>query len=619
MDWTKVVILLCVWLKNADANFVYTRSTATRCKEHISQHGYSYDTFYQIQSDMRASSDPNKMFEMHLAIQATSNGHILLSPVKRPSATDPVYEIVVGGGGNTFTELRRQLRRNAKVSSKTHGVLSNMELRGFYITISKDGLISFGREGEILPIISFYDVDPLDIKYLSFASWAGVEAKFLYDCPLPGGETNDSDVTIATNSKEVARNLTPSEQIKKTLLLGRAANLEPETKVDIQMGVVVTNARYDAFESKLIAGLSFVTSWTDKSMTWDPNKTEAANITKLYFRSNQIWRPTFLVFNSDDVNPLDAKNPGFISMNNKGEATFHFKSTVESWCVMYTASFNKWPHDEYVCVIVIQPWDSHEQITMGLLEPIDLKMQIFSDIDAIVRNEWEVSWNQKIVPAFQWNKMYPNSNNDTNQSDRFLITLSLKRKATSYNIVFYTPLLVLVTFVLLSFWSEPLNMSRIWFYIGCIIVVCMGLCYVDYLIPCHTVPSILVLYITVLVGVLIALLLQVALMTKLAKSICDTRPIHTTLSSAYFRFIFCLPTMTMCRNYSVMNDAYSHDDADAAIVTPRNGNLEEMQSENPNVTHVSTFCQPAELAEALDKLLFFVYITVFTVMLTLHF
>lgn len=612
-------MLIFVWIKSADANFVYTKNMASRCKEHISQHGYSYDTFYEIQTDTRATKDPDKSFEMHLAIQASSNGHILLSPVSRPGSADPVYEIVVGGGANTFTELRRNLRRNAKTSSKTHGILSNMELRGFYIKISKEGLIAFGREGEILPIISFYDVDPLDIKYMSFASWNGVEAKFLYDCPLPGGETNDNDTTTVINSKEVARKLTPSEQIKKELLQGRITSLPPERSVDIQIGVVITSARYDAFESKMIAGLAFVTSWTDKSMTWDPNKIKDANISKLYFRPNQIWRPTFLVFNSDDVNPLDAKNPGLISMNNNGDATFHFRATVESWCVMYTTTLNKWPHDEYICSIVIQPWEPHEQIKMELLNPKDLKMQIFSDIDTIVRNEWQVRWDQHVLPSLKWNKLYPSTNNETNQSDKFVITLKLKRTATSHIIVFYTPLLVLITFVLLSFWSEPLKMSRVWLYTGCITVVCMGLCYVDYLMPCHTVPSILILYITVLAGVLFALLLQVTLMTELAKTICDTRLIQTILTSPHFRFIFFLPPIKTCKNYSTLNDGYSHDDGDSGIiVTPRNGNVEEMQSDNPTTT-TTTYGQSAELAEAFDKLLFFVYTIAFSIIWVIHF
>lgn len=61
--------------------------------------------------------------------------------------------------------------------------------RGQIINFITDGLIEFGREGESLPLLSYMDVSPLQIKYFSFAAWTGVEVKFLYDCPVPGANT----------------------------------------------------------------------------------------------------------------------------------------------------------------------------------------------------------------------------------------------------------------------------------------------------------------------------------------------------------------------------------------------------------------------------------------------
>lgn len=56
---------------------------------------------------------------------------------------------VVGGGGNRFTELRRHLKRDGKVSVKTQNILSTFELRGFYIKISQ-GKAKFKRFFKIL-------------------------------------------------------------------------------------------------------------------------------------------------------------------------------------------------------------------------------------------------------------------------------------------------------------------------------------------------------------------------------------------------------------------------------------------------------------------------------------
>lgn len=48
-----------------------------------------------------------------------------------------------------------------------------------------DGLIEVAREGEELAFISWKDEDPLPIKYFSFCTWSGVEAKWFFDCSYP--------------------------------------------------------------------------------------------------------------------------------------------------------------------------------------------------------------------------------------------------------------------------------------------------------------------------------------------------------------------------------------------------------------------------------------------------
>lgn len=50
---------------------------------------------------------------------------------------------VVGGGGNKFTELRRNLKRNAKASQRTDKLLSAVELRGFYIKLFQSKLLIY--------------------------------------------------------------------------------------------------------------------------------------------------------------------------------------------------------------------------------------------------------------------------------------------------------------------------------------------------------------------------------------------------------------------------------------------------------------------------------------------
>ncbi|XP_047539209.1 acetylcholine receptor-like protein cup-4 [Vanessa atalanta] len=613
MKW---ISLLCLKLfiitssVQTDSNFTFTYDMAMQCKEHICQHGYNYETFYLVDyADRKAvRSDPSIVFEMHIAILAASNGHILLSTVPKPDATDPVYEIVVGGGANKFTELRGNLKRNARASAKTVGILSTVNFRAFYIKITEDGLIEFGREGEILPIISYQDMNPLTVRYFSFAAWNGVEAKFLFDCPIP--LANGSSVT--PSSQAVEPKLTNSERLLRTLLLNKDPYQPPRPKFTVNIGVKVTSIMYDAFESKLSTAVSIVRKWTDDSMAWNPSKFNGT--TYLTFRQGQIWSPTLSVFNSDSISMLDAKNQELIYMVNSGEATLHMQTSIQTWCFDYDNTITKWPRDEYLCTIVLEPWELHDQIVLRQLDANSDAMKAFTVIDDVVQNGWDVSTHQYVVNSSAWNQIYTFDDNSTRLNDRYIINVSLKRRATSYNIVFYTPLLVLVTFVLLSFWSERLNMKRVWFYGCCTVVICMGLCNIDFLVPSHTVPTIMILYVAVLGGVLLALLVHVALMTSLAKRICKTTFIQNNLTSQWFRALFCLPPLKVCQIYETVDECYTRqDDDDSGGMGSRNGNIEEMQSDNKE------YSESMEVAEAIDKLMFFVYSISFAIMLALHF
>ncbi|XP_053620310.1 acetylcholine receptor subunit alpha-type unc-38-like isoform X2 [Plodia interpunctella] len=607
------ILIILFWFGAVKAldvvsNFTYDKEMAAKCKQHICRNGYIYDNYYRIENNVWKPSDPNVSFEMHIAIQAASNGHILLSPVEHAGFSDPVYEIVVGGGGNTFTELRRNLRRNAKASAKTLGILSNAELRGFYIKITKDGQLEFGREGELLPIISIYDVDPLDINYFSFASWTGVDARFLYDCPAPGIE--------AQNSTEVDKS-SISDKLKRKILLSRFPSLPPAQNMSVEVGTILISARYDSFDAKLITDLAFVTSWKDKNAAWDPDQYNGT--TRLNFRQTQIWRPTFLVYNANTLDPLDANNAGLITMDYSGENIFHFRTKVESWCVVDdTTSLNKWPMDSYDCIVVIRPFQVHELINLKLLKPTDVKMKFYTDIDIKVRNEWETTATSLVFSSKQWLKLHNTTVNDVTESDVLVIYVTMQRKAVALNMAIYTPLVVLVTFVLMSFWTESLTMTRVWFYAGCAATISFGLCYIEYIMPCHNVPSLLILYVTVLGGILIALLLQVILMTSLVKAMCETQPMQNLLTSSVFRKVFLLaPMTTVTKNYDTLNEGFSYDGEDEAQVSPRSANIEEMVADA--CAEKTNFGDSVELAEAFDKLFFFVYSMVFAVLLALHF
>ncbi|XP_037967189.2 5-hydroxytryptamine receptor 3A isoform X3 [Plutella xylostella] len=601
---------LCVLVMDlAAANYTFTYEMASRCKEHTCRHGYKYETYYLADASSRqAALREGVAFEMHLAVLAASNGHILLSSVPQPETGDPVYEIVVGGGGNKFTELRRNLRRNSKATAKTMGILSPIEYRAFYIRIGEDGLVEFGKEGNKTALLSFFDTDPIPIKYFSFTAWNGVEAKFLYDCPVAG--ENGSE--FRPNSKEVDMKLSNSERLKKALLQDRPVGLAPGPAVPVKFGVKLTTVRYDPFETKLDAEFAAVASWTDESMAWNPAKFNGT--TELKFSLGQIWIPQFSVFNSADIGMLEPRNADQITMLYSGEATLHFQAKTTTWCSYDEDTLNKWPRDKYECLIILERWNVHEILELEYLNPTSAKMKTFTAMDNFQENVWKVTGKQGVLDkemSIYRNEMF---NTNTTKSDMYFITLGLERHATTYNIVFYTPLLVLMTFLLLSFWTEPLKMSRVWFYAGTATLISMGLSYVDCLIPCHSVPSILVLYVCLLAGVSVALVLHICMMTPLVQPVYKSRPVQYLLTSKVFRMVFCLTALKTCNTYESINRGFvAQEDDDSGVLTTSRSNVEEMQYDNHSVG------EREECAEVVDKLLFTVYSVLFAVLLAFHF
>ena len=69
---------------------------------------------------------------------AESDAHLLFSPNPAPTSLEPVYEIIIGGGKNTFSEIRRLRRSNSRATITTKDILSPEEMRIFWVGISID-------------------------------------------------------------------------------------------------------------------------------------------------------------------------------------------------------------------------------------------------------------------------------------------------------------------------------------------------------------------------------------------------------------------------------------------------------------------------------------------------
>lgn len=97
---------------------------------HYSRSEGSYRVFYEI---TELSFDTNLTIDLHFSVLALSDAHVLLSTSPFVQKTDPVYEIVLGAGGNTFCDIRRMQKSSVQSSKRIKDLLSGLDPTSFWI------------------------------------------------------------------------------------------------------------------------------------------------------------------------------------------------------------------------------------------------------------------------------------------------------------------------------------------------------------------------------------------------------------------------------------------------------------------------------------------------------
>uniref|UniRef100_A0A1B6IBI0 Farnesoic acid O-methyl transferase domain-containing protein n=1 Tax=Homalodisca liturata TaxID=320908 RepID=A0A1B6IBI0_9HEMI len=154
-----------LWICVLSADNSSSENEGPKCKT-IFTFGYGYRQFFHMSQSSLHPASGDLLF-MKFSVKARSDAHILLSPSPSPEDLEPVYEIVLGAGKNTFSDIRRRRRAATKTSAYTKDILSGTEQREFWVRMNHQGMISVGHEGEDLPFMEWQDPDPLLILYFS--------------------------------------------------------------------------------------------------------------------------------------------------------------------------------------------------------------------------------------------------------------------------------------------------------------------------------------------------------------------------------------------------------------------------------------------------------------------
>ncbi|KAG8229648.1 hypothetical protein J437_LFUL008580, partial [Ladona fulva] len=261
--------LLCIFLV---ASVIQCATAADPSLKDLTCHeeftfGYSYRNYHRISELTTNRTDG---FRLDFKVRAGSNAHISFAENAYPSARDIVYEIVLGAGRNTYSDIRRGRGQASKVKEPTLNIVSSTDLRGFWITIHNDGRILVGKEEDDLPFLMWRDPNPIRLNFFAFSTWKDVYGKWYYSCKKNESKVEEDDA--------YEQPLTMTEKLRRNLLIGYDPYIAPQTNDSSDLKRTMVYAHVSTFHVNLDEQRSILNvhgtmslSWRDEKLRWSPD------------------------------------------------------------------------------------------------------------------------------------------------------------------------------------------------------------------------------------------------------------------------------------------------------------------------------------------------------------
>ncbi|CAH1179598.1 unnamed protein product [Phaedon cochleariae] len=127
---------------------------------------------------------PNSSGFLQFRVRAGNDAHLALTTAAAES--DPMYEVFIGGWGNSKSIIRKNRTKPEVAEVPTPGILNANEFRGFWIRW-QNGTISVGRENEVPPFMSWTDYEQIPIEYVGVCTGWGANGSWVIEPPRGGG------------------------------------------------------------------------------------------------------------------------------------------------------------------------------------------------------------------------------------------------------------------------------------------------------------------------------------------------------------------------------------------------------------------------------------------------
>ncbi|KAL0851414.1 hypothetical protein ABMA28_007224 [Loxostege sticticalis] len=124
----------------------------------------------QTEDNLQYHFFPVSHGSVQFKVRTANDAHLALT--MGPQESDPMYEVFIGGWGNTKSVIRRNRTKPDKVEVDTPQILNSGEFRGFWVRWD-GGVVSAGREGELIPFMSWTDPEPFPVAFVGVCTGWG--------------------------------------------------------------------------------------------------------------------------------------------------------------------------------------------------------------------------------------------------------------------------------------------------------------------------------------------------------------------------------------------------------------------------------------------------------------
>ena len=218
--------------------------------------------------------------------------------------------------------------------------------------------------------------------------------------------------------------------------------------------------RFDAAEETLITAAWLSIRWSDYSLKWDENA-KYDNITEPFLQQRKVWKPDLRLVNTVETHKTLGSDDLLVKIKWNGNILWEPGHRFKTSCSLDTRMY---PFDSQNCSLVFSTW-----MHLGNV------VKLLSLYDEILFDNLEENGEWKIISSTAKSSYLQGYGYNL---PRFIVTLTLQRRALYYALIVCVPILILSILNCLVYLLPPDSGEEISF---CLTVLLAYLVYISFL------------------------------------------------------------------------------------------------------------------------------------------